>query len=92
MKFVILSKASRLDILLSLLTQYDSAQSKKKGHNPYALGHYFNAAHAWNNNPLSKTNALAALAKAFIPLPNDPTDFYLAPVRHFAKLLKEGKI
>lgn len=32
------------DKLVSLLTQYDAKQSTKKGHNPFALGIYFQAA------------------------------------------------
>ena len=29
------------DKLISALTQYDARQAKRKGHNPYALGIYF---------------------------------------------------
>lgn len=48
------------DKLVSAVTQYDMRQAKRKGHNIYALGHYFKAI----DNVESDVDNGASLARA----------------------------
>lgn len=83
---------SRARRLASLLTQYDQKQSTKRGHNPYALGHYLGAVEQWETDPASAEKPIETLSRYFTHNPADSTDFCMTPVRQFVREIRAGKI
>jgi hypothetical protein len=71
--------------ITSLLTQYDQAQSGKRGHSPYALPLYLQAVHDWENDPRTATDPIGILSEYFTHNPADARDFCLKPVRQFVR-------
>ena len=88
-KALIFKRARRL---VSLLTQYDQSQRGKRGYNPYALGHYIGAAHAWEESELTRSDPIESLAGLFTSQYDEGRIFSLKPVRQFVKEIQSGRI
>jgi len=76
------------DKLVSLLTDYDRKQSKRKSYNRFALGQYLEAARSWQEQ---KPCTVESLSNFFTREIDCITGFSLPPVTAFAKWLIESK-